>query len=127
MQKFSLLALCLLLCCTCACAPRHYGSPLTPPANLPELAVAPDDAAIATFLGSAADGESRVFSSRRLGKNIKVTAGRRYLSAFGVPCREGVVQGMRRVAACKRVQKDKESPVLDTWALAPDIMDNAQY
>ena len=127
MHKFTLLALGCLLCGVSACAPQHHASAPTPPANLSPLEVAPDDAGIAMFLGAAVEGERRVFNSSRFGQNITVTAGRTYLSAYGIPCREGLVQGRRRVAACQQMQRGKEAPMRETWALAPDIMDNGQY
>ncbi|MBQ7606854.1 MAG: hypothetical protein IJU76_02605 [Desulfovibrionaceae bacterium] len=70
---------------------------------------------IAEFLGNAAEGAAATFHGSRFG-SLTVVAGAGYLSALGIPCREGRMQGGSRtkIAAC---QDPKQG-----WVLAPDIL-----
>ncbi len=113
MSKKAFFLLLLLSLSLVSCAGRSVGTAKKNVEPAPRASTL--DMRMAEFLGSATEGAAATFHGTQFGSTT-VVAGAGYLSALGIQCREGRVQGgsRSRIVAC-------HDPV-HGWILAPDIL-----
>mgnify|MGYP002626861848 CR=1 FL=1 len=108
-----LLLLCVLFSVLIGCAAK--GTVQEAPLQSIEKTPLSEDAAIANFIGNAHEGATQYFTQSSYGA-VTVTAGREYLSALGLLCREAYIRGgtQTRTSACKDPEQG--------WSMAPDVL-----
>ncbi len=118
MSKKAILLFFFVVLSLASCAGR---TTVTPQKNeKPESHMSALDARIAEFLGTAPEGAAATFHGTQFG-SVTVVAGAGYMSALGIPCREGRAQGGARstLAACHDPGRG--------WILAPDIQGDGAF